>query len=405
MIKLTIFAIALITIVSSSAAQTDLPLQAEKISETFLDNMPVKTRIGGLDMANGFIAMLTDSFIDFRNEFILFDSNGNEIISKRSSENMSYWYLDLKSCNGVIILGEGVPEGRNYFSAYDYSGKMLISPFLTGKSYNPVLASPSMKYLYSRNEDILSDIGEPTVWDASGNLLAEFDIKYGMWQMAAINDSLLLFQDWNHLEIISIPSMVVEKEYVVEGIIPPPIESFSSMDPSGDYYAFESEYKLIICNLTNGDIQLIDKSSVGYRRGRIGLSESGEYLFCFHSRRNITVTIFQRFKEGYEAIAINQKVPFDGEVDLIYIGPYFWNNKCIINAENVTQSPRVLEYRSFIIDISNLAENRVNGVTLQGFATPVNESEESNIHVIKIRTRQNDLGILQKYHLKETSNE
>ena len=70
MIKFKIFAIVLITIVSSSAAQTDLPLQAEKISETFLDNMPVKTRIGGLDMANGFIAMLTDSFIDFRNEVL-----------------------------------------------------------------------------------------------------------------------------------------------------------------------------------------------------------------------------------------------------------------------------------------------------------------------------------------------
>ena len=176
-----------------------------------------------------------------------------------------------------------------------------------------------MKYLYSRNDDILSDRGRPTVWDATGNLLAEFDIKYGMWQMAAINDSLLLFQDWNHLKIISIPSMAVEKEYVVEGIIQPPIKSFSSMDPSGDYYAFESEYKITICNLINGDIQLIDKSSVGYRRGRIGLSEAGEYLYCFHSRRNITVTIFQRFKEGYEAIAVNQEVPFDGEVDLIYI--------------------------------------------------------------------------------------
>ncbi len=405
MIKFKIFAIVLITIVSSSAAQTDLPLQAEKISETFLDNMPVKTRIGGLDMANGFIAMLTDSFIDFRNEFIIFDSNGNEILSKRSPENMSYWHLDLKSCSGVIILGEGVPEGRNYFSAYDYTGKMLISPFLTGKSTNPVMSSPSIKYLYSRNEDILSDRGRPTVWDATGNLLAEFDIKYGMWQMAAINDSLLLFQDWNHLKIISIPSMAVEKEYVVEGIIQPPIKSFSSMDPSGDYYAFESEYKITICNLINGDIQLIDKSSVGYRRGRIGLSEAGEYLYCFHSRRNITVTIFQRFKEGYEAIAVNQEVPFDGEVDLIYIGPYFWNNRCIINAENVTQSPRVLEYKSFIIDISDLADNQVNGVALQGFATPVITGDDTNIHVLKIRARPNDLGVLQKYHLEETDNE
>ncbi len=403
--KITIFAITLIVLVSSSIAQIGTPLMVEKISETFLDNMPMKTRIGGLDMANGFIAMLTDTIIDFGNEFILFDSNGNKVFSKKSIQNKCYWYLDLKSCNGVIILGEGPPEGRNYFSAYDYSGKMLIAPFLTGKSYNPVLSSPSMKYLYSRNEDILNDGGKPTVWDATGNLLAEFDIKNGLWQMAAINDSLLLFQDWNYLKIISIPSMAVEKEYFVEGIIPPPIESFSSMDPSGDYYAFEGEYKLAICNLTNGDIQLIDKSSVGYRRGRIGLSEAGEYLFCFHSRRNITVTIFQRFKEGYDVIAVNQKVPFDGEVNVLYMGPYFYNNKCIINAENVTHSPDGIEYKSFIFDVFGMAENMVNGVALNGFASPVNGSDDTNIHVFKIRSRMADLGMLQKYHFKEISNE
>ncbi|MCP4704357.1 MAG: hypothetical protein GY865_07085 [candidate division Zixibacteria bacterium] len=405
MIKFTIFAIVLITLVSSAIAQDKSTLQAIKVSETFLDNMPLKTRIGGLDMANGFIAMFTDSFVNRRNEFMLFDSNGNEIISKRSTENMSFWHLDLKSCDGAVIVGEGVPEGRNYFSAYDYSGKMLISPFSTGKSTNPVMSSPSMKYLYSRNEDILSGSGEPMVWDATGNLLAEFDVENSMWQMAAINDSLLLFQDWNHLKIISIPSMAVKKEYVVNGIIPPPIESFCSMDPSGDYYAFEGEYKLAICNLTNGDIQFIDKGNVGYRRGRIGLSESGEYLFCFHSRRNITVTIFQRFKEGYRAIGVNQKVPFDGEVDLIYMGPYFWNNKCIINAENVTQSPRVLEYKSYIIDISNQSGREVNGVALQGFATPAMVGNKAKMHVFKIRSSQNDIGLLRKYHLEEASNE
>jgi hypothetical protein len=289
--------------------------------------------------------------------------------------------VEISPYDGLVLLADGAGGSLLWYTAYDYDGGKL---FESGKLFGPIAASPTGKFYYTIN-DFIMGAGRPAVYDEDGRLLAEYSPSSGFWEMKAIGDTMVLFQDGPRLRTIRVPEMTVVAEMEVTGIDPPIVALATSLSPDGRHYAFSGRDRIAVCDLDENEVHFVEKPHVDDRSVSADflLAPRGEYLVQFWNpgRGVHRVLVWKRGEGGYVVSAQNTLPRFDIGVDLPIRTQVITEDFCVINY--FSSSRTALAFRSYAFDYRKAEGSFLNGVVLKGY-TSLSPHARDEIRVLEV---------------------
>jgi hypothetical protein len=327
--------------------------------------------------------------------FTLYGKDGTPRFSARSAKGR-FVSVKISQYDGVVLLADVVGDELYWYTAYDYDGTKI---FESEKMVGPMEASPTGKFYYTIN-DFVMGAGRPAVYGKDGRLLAEYGHSSGFWEMKAIGDSMVLFQDGPRLRTISVPAMTVVTEMEVTGIDPPMIAFlFTSLSPDGRHYAFSGRDKIAVCDLENSDVLFVDKPRHNDRSLNVDflLAPGGEHLVLFWTPAIGThqVQVWKRDSNRFLMTAEKRGLPFDTAMELPIRSHVITDGFCALN---FFTDRRNLAFRAYLFDYGSAEGAALGGEVVTGFASLAPHSEH-DIRVLEVDADTSGSYILQSYHI------
>ena len=295
-------------------ALTALPaLGSDRLEVNMLDqsnavHVPRFGEPSHFDATTEYIGVISDE----KRHFQLFDLQGNVVISERMDTGM-FFMVQMRDYDGFFILGWSEGNSGPMYAVYDYSGRKLLDTWC-----RVILkAFPSGEYYFTENDNAHMEIGTgpPTIYDSQGKVLAEFSGRGDLWEMTAVNDSLLVLEHYNRVQLIAVPSMTVLSDISVDGVRPTGLSMRRSLSPDGTHYAYLTDKSIVICDLHNESAVLVP---LDYRGDIpttpvIFLSPNADYLLTHDNpRRTQTIDVFKKEGGTYIKTVDDFTIPMDG---------------------------------------------------------------------------------------------
>ena len=304
--------------------------------------------------------------------------------------------VKISQYDGVILLADVVGDELYWYTAYDYDGAKL---FESEKMDGPMEASPTGKFYYTVN-DFVMGAGRPAVYGKDGRLLAEYGHSSGFWEMKAIGDTMVLFQDGPRLRTIRVPEMTVASEMEATGIDPPMAALFTSLSPDGRHYAFSGRDKIAVCDLENSDVLFVDKPRHNDRSLNVDflLAPGGEHLVLFWTPAIDThqVQVWKRDSNRFLMTAEKRGLPFDTAMELPIRSHVITDGFCGLN---YFTDRRNLAFRAYLFDYGSAEGAAFGGEVVTGFASLAPHSEHA-IRVLEVTADSCDTYILQSFNVE-----
>lgn len=319
---------------------------------------------------------------DNKHQFQLFDLQGNVVFSERH-EPGCFFMVQMRDYDGFLILGWSEGNSGPMYAVYDYSGRKLLDTWC-----RVILkAFPSGQHYFTENGNAYMEVGTgaPTIYDSQGNVLAEFSVGGDQWEMTAVNDSLLVLEHYDRVQLIAVPSMTVLRDIVVDGVRPTGLSMRRSLSPDGTHYAYLADKNIVICDLYNGSAVLVP---LDYRGDIpttpvIFLSPNGDYLLTHDNpRRTQTIDVFK--KEGGTYIKLVDDFLIPMEVGGIPPVKGTFISDHVLAASFASWGSNGLQPRTYLYRFDT-AEAVASGLALEGFIW-INPQSPERINRLTIDT-------------------
>lgn len=289
------------------------------------EEIPLPIHMGGFDAANGCFGIISGELEN--RVFHLYNNGGEKIFDVESDPDFPLDIVRMRRYNGVVLLIGIYGEARYQFTAYDYFGNHLMGPIVERTDMEP---SPTGNYYHCKN-DYIFGMARPNIYDSQGRKLAELRPQSSFWELSAISDSLVLFQDGNTLNILSLPDLASVKKLTFNQGRPPMGSMKTAMSPDGTHYAILGADRIIICDIQEERFFHVDRKK-DYIPEAMAISSKGEYLLvCEENRNGKTISLFKRGMERYIAMVRDEIVPLEVPVYSISGWSIFSEDACIIN--------------------------------------------------------------------------
>jgi hypothetical protein len=346
-------------------------------SQTLNLTQTSKAQVSGLPVVDWpYFIDGTDEVIGIISEncklFTLYGKDGTPRFSARSAKGR-FVSVKISQYDGVVLLADVVGDELYWYTAYDYDGTKI---FESEKMVGPMEASPTGKFYYTIN-DFVMGAGRPAVYGKDGRLLAEYGHSSGFWEMKAIGDSMVLFQDGPRLRTISVPAMTVVTEMEVTGIDPP----------------------MIAFDLENSNVLFVDKPRHSDRSLNVDLllAPGGEHLVLFWTPVIGThqVQVWKRDSDRFLMTAEKRGLPFDTPMELSIRSHVITDGFCGLN---YFTDRRNLAFRAYLFDYGSADGAAFGGEVVTGFASLAPHSEHE-VRVVEVDADTSGSYILQSYHV------
>lgn len=334
--------------------------------ETEESDQPGTVRIPRIDAPSYFDA--TDEYIgvisDDKHRFQLFDLQGNVVFSERV-EPGGFFMVEMRDYNGFFILGRAETEDLAMYTVYDYSGRKLLDMWCQGV----LKAFPSGLHYFSENGNTYMEVspGAPTIYDSQGDVLAEFSVGTDLWEMTAVNDSLLVLEHYDRVQLISVPTMTVISEIDLDGLHPTGLSMRRSLSPDGTHYAYLAAREIVVCDLYNESAILVPLDFHGEIPSTpvIFLSENADYLLTHDNPlRTQTLDVFKKEDGTYVKMVDDFTIPMDGGGLTPIKGTFISDH--IFAASFARSTSTGIQPRTFLYRFDT-AEAVASGLAVEGF--------------------------------------
>ncbi|MDH3891941.1 MAG: hypothetical protein OEV49_12730 [candidate division Zixibacteria bacterium] len=343
-----------------------LPACGDKSLDTGDSDQPNAFRIPRLDEPSHFDA--TEEYMgvvsDNKHSFQLFDLQGNVVFSEHLDPG-GFFMVQMRDYDGFFILGRTDRKGSEMYAAYDYSGQQLLDMWCRAL----LRAFPSGQYYFTENDNTLmeSSPGKPTIYDSQGNMLAEFSITTDSWEMTAVNDSLLVLEHYDRVQLISVPDMSIISDIAVNGVRPAGASMKRSLSSDGTHYAYLTAKHIVVCDLYNESVALVPLDTFDDIpiSPAIFLSPNGDYLLIHHNPlRTQTIDVLAKDGERYVKTVDDFTIPMEAG----YIPPVggTFVSEHIFAASFASWGSNGLQPRTFLYRFDT-AEAVASGLALEGF--------------------------------------
>jgi len=364
--------LATVVLVGGVCSQTLKLTQTSKAQVSGLPKVASPYHIDGTDEVIGIIS----------NNGQLFTLYGRDGVPRFSVKPWAELFInvEISPYDGLVLLADCAGGSLLWYTAYDYDGRKL---FESGKLFGPIAASPTGKFYYTIN-DFVMGAGRPEVYDKDGRLLARYKPSSGFWEMKAIGDTMVLFQDGPRVRMINVPEMTVASEVEVTDMKPPIATLFTSLSPDGGHYAFSGRDKIAVCDLDENEVLFVEEPRLDDWPVCTDflLAPSGEYLVQFWNRGKGVhrVQVWRRVNGGYVVTAQKTLPPFDVGVDLPVRAQVIAEEFCAINYFMYRPN---LAFRAYLFDYRNAKGATIGGEVLKGYTSLVPHSD-NEIRVLEV---------------------
>ncbi|MCX6834240.1 MAG: hypothetical protein NTW07_03755 [candidate division Zixibacteria bacterium] len=271
--------------------------------EVTIGLLPAVEWIFYIDASSGYVGTISEN----RKLFQLHDENGSMSFSRKAEgeDDIFYILVAMRDNPGFVLLTERAGEHAFRSIAFDYAGNVRLGPVTCE---NIVSLSPGGSYFYSFN-DVGNDRASPCIYSGDGSLLEEFPHGGSSWDIKPVSDSLFLYRDKDHIQLISFPQMSVRTEISVDEEIATDLPA-SSLSSNGEWYAYTRYADVVVLNLREHTLYRIPIDSIGDYHPRFGLaiSDSGLLVAYRQSSGGNEVIVYQRNGESYVRSAYNPDV-------------------------------------------------------------------------------------------------
>ncbi len=327
-------------------------------SQTGLD-LPASKWPNHVDASNGCFGVITASQLVFR----LYSPAGEIVFEKHSDADWGFSYVSMRNHPNVIVLIESFRASTDKIVfGYDLKGDLLAGPMETS---NTIEASPSGAFYYS-----VSEFGDfkspPQVFDSSGDSLRTFGRTY-LAQMAAIDDSTLLFQEGPRVRVLSVPDMATIRDITPEDASVGGMVMVTALSGDGSTYAFEGADKIVILDLESGDAFYVPKDGGDDPvTSQFGLSQDGEYLVTYRSSHNgQKIDVFQRRGGQYVETVDSYYLPEEYRRRQVLLSTFVGNGCC--GVRYFDRPTGKLNYWTFLFELPTAARQELKWESLDGF--------------------------------------
>jgi hypothetical protein len=262
-----------------------------------------------------------------------------------------------------LILTAHIDEGVYQCVGYDYTGKKIVGPVTVD---SPLRPSTGWQFLYTGNNVIFGST--PKIFDTDGTLLTEFHVRRGdLWQMYPLADAAVLLQDSNAVRVISVPTMIVLKEYWL-----PELGRYdyfeTSVSPDETAYAVSGDDRIVILDLVTGSIAAVPMEfheSVP-TTPHFCLSPRGSSLLLQDYSGNV-VSIYRLIGGKYARTAGSPDAARPPGGGFGYGLPCFIGNYCVLNYFVTT--PDGVLHSSVVFDYVTANGERYPALSIPGIAS------------------------------------
>ncbi len=377
--KLTGVALLVLGLTATLSWAGAAPRLIEQGSTTIRD-LPLQGNSPHVDMKDGYVGICTGDYPI--NQFSLINPRGEEQFTVQSPDGGPFVVVDMQSSSGVIGVAGLYADAYVVWYFYDYSGRKILGPIECGGSLQP---SPGFAYLVTKYHEDMAPSAR--VYDSLGNLLVELERDGEYWELTPIDDTSMVFQDGNHIRILSFPSTSILREYHVDGIKPPRY-FHSSLSSDGRFYAFSGLHKIAVCDLETGKVRMVEKSDIEseYIPGinatpRFVLSPAAEHVICYDPR-GVVFTIYEYQDNEYVKVVDKMKVLVDAPVGFLYKTPFFLDDLCVIN--HFTGVPGGMVFAAYVFNYRTPVSLITGGATIVGYVSPPSVSNGLTLDVLFI---------------------
>jgi len=319
--------------------------------------------------AGGYVGAMVDPGRSFQ----LLNTEEELVLSLEAETGGRFFYLEMASPNGVVLLGKMFGEAQYFFSAYTLGGERIFENVHTT---SVMRSSPSGQYYYTTNDFILR-AGNPKIYDEKGQLIASLAAPTRWWELSAVDDSTVVFQRDNKVQKLSVPEMVVLSQVTVESLRPP-LSLNTTVSPCGDYFAYSEAEKITVCDFESGSSWklLIENPEDPFPDCQLLLSREGSYVIAYDSfRPSPKLYVFKKSSHGYTRLLTNHTIPLGTEVSGYARKSFIDGNVCVLNfLQRGRQGP---EFVAFIFDIRSVNEHGLEGNVVDGLVSLSDDEPES----------------------------
>lgn len=324
--------------------------------------MPVMGGSPGVDIGEECFAVISRfDPVGKTNALYVFDLDGKLLFSRSSTQGCAFYLVDLRTTPGFIFVTEWIAEGAYRTFVLEKDGSIVAEV----RDESPVQSTTGLAYMYTTNN--FSFGSSPRVYDGEGRVIADLTPASGIWELQALDDSLLLFHNSDRIQILQVPEMTVQREFQLPDVRPTSPRR-TAVSPDGSHYAYRSLDGLVVCNLESGAMHVLphEMSRSYIRKPHCVLSRAGE-LVLTHDRNGLSCTLFRRGESGYSKVTDFTAGP-RGHVDFTYKTSLFVGPYCVINYFDDSEDEVIL--RSYQFDWSKVAPGLVNGNAFDGYLVP-----------------------------------
>ena len=298
-----------------------------------------------------------------KKSFQLTDSYGRVVFSLSSRDHRVFYFVQMTSPKGVVLLGETGGEGDRSYSAYTFDGQTIFQDIVPR---GPLRSSRTGSYFFTVNQCAISVCG-PEIYDHNGNLLASLRVGSRRWQLTSMNDSGVVLLQGNKIHKLAVPSMETLVDMTVDSLWEP-MDLQTAATSNGQYFAYTERNKLTVCDFNDQSIYVMEIAR-GFEdaplKFGVALSPQGQYVFCYESfRPSPSLYIFKKESETYVRLVEDYKMPLEAKVFCAAEKSFANEELCALNFYLRSSSGR--EFRSFVFDYARASEQEVPGVVVDG---------------------------------------
>jgi hypothetical protein len=321
-----------------------------------------------IDASSGYVGTISED----KKLFQLHDEKGGVSYSRKAEgeDDTFYVLVAMRDNPGFVLLTEGVGEHPFKSIAFDYAGNVRLGPITCE---NIVGLSPGGLYFYSIN-DVGNDRESPCIYGRDGSLLEEFPHGGSSWDIKPVSDSMFLYRDKDHIQLLSFPQMSVRTEISVDEEIATDLPA-SSLSPSGEWYAYTRYADVVVLNLREQTSFRVPTDGIGdyYPRINLVISDSGLLVEYFRTGSGDEVSVYQRVQGSYVRTAYAPDVSNGLPLEFLPDATFVEGSICMLNL--FARKQHNITFSSYSFDAGVKGEP-LRGQLVNGLVTPERSSGE-----------------------------
>jgi hypothetical protein len=269
--------------------------------------------------------------------------------------------INLSGNSGFILVCFYPPDDESdvpEYCSYDLYGRKLAGPIAVRCELE---GSPHGKFYYGRGG--ISDCDPlAAVYGPDGKQIKVLH-PTDPWQLTAIDDSTILYQNGYQLHTIAVPRMQTIKDMTWQTELFDVRPEFTAVSGDHRMYAFAGHDGYVIFDLAENR-QFLVKRDKSYSPQPIGLSRDGSNLIVPEvSNKGATLSLYQRSSDSYLPILVDKVIDLPSESSMLWKSPIIKGDLCIINYAPYNK------FESFIFRISDGDSAIARGTIEKGYST------------------------------------